>query len=216
VLFFFLFFVFQSIQFKFCFYYRTLLSICRLGNKLLLLVAIATDVPWLVTQIASLGRFRTVSRQVTNFVAVEARLIGHAIHLSAFGTAARDMARLVAVVARRRIGILMAVFGKVALAIASVAAFGILLAFACKMAQPIALVAFLAAAAVVIATAVATTAASRLRALAGKVPRTAAFVTNAGTHLLDLYTNSFALYYLKRNTSSRKSHVNMRKYQCLR
>lgn len=158
------------------------------SRRLLLLVAVAADVARPVAQVARLCRLGAIARQMAHLVTVEACLIGHAVHLPALGTAARDVPRLVAVVARRRVRVLVAVLGEVALAVAAVAALRVLLAFARKVTQSVALVALLASASVAVTAGVAsaTTAAAAttgLRALPGEVPWAAALVAHARTHL---------------------------------
>jgi len=159
------------------------------SRRLLLLVAVAADVARSVAQVARLRRLGAVARQMAHLVAVEACLIGHAVHLPALGAAARDVPRLVAVVARRRVRVLVAVLGEVTLAVAAVAALRILLAFARKVTQSVALVALLAPASVAVAAGVASatsTAAATttgLRTLPGEVPWAAALVAHARTHL---------------------------------
>jgi len=134
-----------------------------------------------VADVASLSVFWTVPRQVPHFVAVEAGLIGHAVHRTPFGAAPRNMPRLIAVVARRSVRTLVTVLGEVALAIAPIATLSVLLAITSEVAQPVAFVAFLAAPAVAITTAVPTTAPSsttRLRTFTGEMSWTTALVAN--------------------------------------
>jgi len=134
-----------------------------------------------VADVASLSVFWTVPRQVPHFVAVEAGLIGHAVHRTPLRAAARYMPRLIAVVARRSVRALVTVLSEVALAVATVATLCVLLAVAGEVAQPVAFVAFLAAPAVAISAAVPaapSTSAAGLRTFTGEMSWTTAFVAN--------------------------------------
>lgn len=99
----------------------------------------------------------------------------------AFRAVTGDMARLIAIVAWRCIRALLAVFCEVALSVAPITSLSILLAIPCKMAQPIAFVAFLPSAGKRITTAT-VTATPWLGTLTSEVARSTALVANAGTH----------------------------------
>lgn len=129
-----------------------------------------------MARVARLHRIRAIPGQVARFVAFVTRLRAHPVHPAGFGARPRYVARLVAVVARRGVGALLAVFRKVPLPVAPVAPLGVLLAVTRKVPQSVALVALLPAAGERVA--IAGIAASRLGALAGKVARPAAFVTH--------------------------------------
>lgn len=103
----------------------------------------------LVTDVASLCVVRAVPGYVSHLVAIVAGL-GETPILARFarriGARAGNVTRLVAVVARRRVGALVAVFSDVTLAVAPVAAVGSLLAVPSIVTKAIALEALLAAA----------------------------------------------------------------------
>lgn len=101
------------------------------------------------------------------------------------------MARLVTVVARRRVGTLVAVFSDMPLTVTPVASVSAILAVTGKMPETVALVALLTAprgTAIATGTTVTATtttaAATALVTLTGKVARSLAFVANVRTHLV--------------------------------
>jgi len=138
-----------------------------------------------VADVASLSVVRAVPGQVAHLVAGVTGLRGDAVDGPPLRAAPRYMPRLIAVVAGRSVRALVALLGEVALAVAPVATFGVLLAVASKVPKPVALVALLAGPAVAVTAGLAapTSTSSGLGALAGEVSGTIAFVAHTGTHL---------------------------------
>lgn len=147
-----------------------------------ILITITADVAGLVADIACLSVLRTVPRYVPHLVAVVARLRETPVIriVGSLRTRAGDVAGLVAVVARRRVGALITVFGDVALPVAPVATVSTVFTVTRKMTKSVTFVTFLAAAAEASFTPAATVsaAAASLRALAGEMTRTVAFVAH--------------------------------------
>jgi len=125
-----------------------------------------------------------------DLVTIETCLTRDSINRTAFGATSGYMARLVAIVTRGSVRALVAVFRKVPLPVASVTTLCILLTVTGEMAQSIAFEALLTAPAVIIAAAISTAStSSRLRAFTSKVSGTTAFITNARTHFLLIFTD---------------------------
>lgn len=146
------------------------------GLVALRLITVARDVPRLAAHVARLGAVGAVARDVAGLVAVVARLVGRVP--PALGAVTRDVPRLVARVARRLVRALRALTRYVPRAVTPVATVGFLLAVPRKVAGAVAFEALLA---LPVKPGVAGTDAA-LRALAGKVPRPVALVARAGTH----------------------------------
>jgi len=137
-----------------------------------------------VADVASLSVVRAVPGQVAHLVAGVTGLGGDAVDGPPLRAAPRYMPRLIAVVAGRSVRALVALLGEVALAVAPVATFGVLLAVASEVPKPVALVALLARPAVAVTAGLAAPpSAAWLGALAGEVSGTIAFVAYTGTHL---------------------------------